>query len=40
MKKTKCKENGVNFIEVPYTIKLHQIEDFLRMKIKELGYMI
>lgn len=34
MKKRICKEYGIFLIEVPYTVKIHDIEDFLIEKIK------
>ncbi len=40
MKKTKCKENGVKLIEIPYTVKLEDIESFIRIEAKKLGYNI
>jgi hypothetical protein len=40
MKKVKCRENGVTIIEVPYSVKLENIEQFIREKCKELGYHI
>ena len=33
-KKRRCKELGITLIEVPYTVKLHQIKPFLMMKLK------
>ena len=38
MKKTKCREQGINYIEVPYNIKLSEVEDYLKLKCQELGY--
>ena len=38
MKKTKCKENGIKLIEIPYTVKLEDIESFVRIEAKKLGY--
>jgi hypothetical protein len=40
MKKTKCRENGLNIIEVPYNVKLEDMEEFIRKKCKELGYSV
>ena len=40
MKKTKCRENGINYIEVPYHIKLSQLEDYIKLKCKDFGYNI
>lgn len=39
MKKVMCRENGTNLIEVPYTIKHHEIEPFIRGKLIKMGYM-
>lgn len=33
MKRVKCRENGITLIEVPYTVKLEDIEGFLRSRI-------
>jgi hypothetical protein len=33
MKRVKCRENGITLIEVPYTVKLEHIEDYLRARI-------
>jgi hypothetical protein len=38
MKRRICKENRVNLIEVPHTVKESQIEDFIRQKLKIIGY--
>ena len=38
MKKTKCKEHGIKLIEIPYTVKLEDIESFIRIEAKKLGY--
>jgi len=40
LKKHMCKDNGINLIEVPYTVKEHEIYDFLIPRIKNLGYKI
>jgi hypothetical protein len=37
MKKTKCKENGIQLIEIPYTVKIEDIESFIRIEAKKLG---
>jgi len=36
LKRRMCKENGVILIEVPYTVKLNDIEMFLKRKIAEI----
>lgn len=33
MKRVKCKENGILLIEVPYTVRLEDIEGFLRSRV-------
>lgn len=38
LKRRMCQENGITLIEVPYTIKLHDIGPFLHLKLKKLGY--
>lgn len=38
LKRRMCKENNINLIEVPYTIKLNDIGPFLHLKLKQLGY--
>ena len=38
LKRRMCQENGINLIEVPYTIKLNDIGPFLQLKLKQLGY--
>lgn len=35
MKKTKCKENGITLIEIPYTIKIEDIESFIRLELNK-----
>lgn len=37
-KRRTCKDNGINLIEVPYTVKTHEIKDYLIKNLKELGY--
>jgi len=39
MKKRICKEYGVNLIEVPYTVKVEEIRDYLIRNLKSLGYL-
>lgn len=39
LKRRMCQENGINLIEVPYTIKLNDIGPFLQFKLKQLGYL-
>jgi len=38
MKKQMCKDVGVTLIEVPYTVKLQDIEKYLRTKLRDRGY--
>jgi len=38
MKRRICKENNINLIEVPYTVKIEDIKDFIINKCKMLGY--
>ena len=38
MKKRLCREAGVTLIEVPYTVKLQDIESYLKDKLRENGY--
>ncbi len=40
MKMQKCKENGFNLIVVPYTVSIESIENYLREKLRALGYQI
>jgi hypothetical protein len=37
LKRRMCRENGVHLIEVPYTIKLRDIEHFLYTKLRNIG---
>jgi hypothetical protein len=39
LKRRICHENGIHLIEVPFTIKLHDIGSFLHLKLKEIGYL-
>lgn len=36
MKQVMCRDNGVTLIEVPYTVKVDEIEDFLRERVKDI----
>lgn len=38
MKKRICRDMGINFIEVPYTVKLQNIENYLVRSCEKLGY--
>jgi hypothetical protein len=40
MKRQLCKEHGINLIEVPYTVKVEDIKNFLEKEIVLLGYQI
>ena len=37
-KKKACKENGVTLIEVPYTVKIDDIESYLKTELQKNGY--
>lgn len=39
MKRRICREYGVNLIEVPYTVKLPEIREYLVKNLKGLGYL-
>ena len=39
MKRRMCKENGILLIEVPYTIKLGMIKEFLVRELRKNGYL-
>jgi hypothetical protein len=39
MKRRICKENKVNLIEVPYTVKIEDIKDYIIEKCKKIGYL-
>lgn len=38
MKRTKCKENGIRLIEVPYTVKHSDLEDYVDRELKTMGF--
>jgi hypothetical protein len=40
MKRQLCKEHGINLIEVPYTVKVGDIRNFLEKEVILLGYQI
>jgi hypothetical protein len=40
IKKMKCVENGIKFIEVPYTVKESDVYGFILKKVREMGYKI
>jgi hypothetical protein len=39
MKRRMCRDNNISLIEVPNTVKVHDIERFLVKKLKRLGYL-
>lgn len=38
IKRSLCKQNNINLIEVPYTVKLEDIETFIINRLKKLNY--
>jgi hypothetical protein len=38
MKRTKCKENGIRLIEIPYTVKHEDLENNIRNELLSLGF--
>lgn len=38
IKRMKCKEHDIRLIEIPYTVKIEDIESFIRFEAKKLGY--
>ena len=39
LKAQMCKDYGINLIEVPYTVKVEEIEAYLSKNLKSLGYL-
>ena len=39
-KRQKCKEKNIMLIEVPHTVKIKNIEEYLREKLREKGYLV
>lgn len=35
-----CQKNGIKLIEVPYTVKEAEIEDYIRKELRDLGYSV
>lgn len=40
MKKTMCRDNRITLIEVPYTVDISDIEDFIRKELNKNGYKV
>jgi hypothetical protein len=40
IKRRMCKDNGVNLIEVPYTVKLPDIKWYIENELRKLGYKV
>lgn len=40
MKRELCKKYGINLIEVPYTVKVRDIETYIRKGLRKYGYII
>ncbi len=38
IKRMKCKSEGIQLIEIPYTVSLEDIESYIRVEAKKLGY--
>jgi hypothetical protein len=38
IKKMLCEKNGIKLIEIPYTVKLKDMENFIRLQAKKLGF--
>ena len=38
MKRTKCRENGISLIEVPYTVKENELEQFIERELYKFGF--
>lgn len=38
IKRMKCKEHGIQLIEIPYTVKLEDIETYIRIEAKKKGF--
>ncbi len=38
IKRMLCEKNGIKLIEIPYTVKLEDIETYIRLEAKKLGY--
>ncbi|MBL4898137.1 MAG: hypothetical protein JKX76_00685 [Colwellia sp.] len=39
LKRRMCKDNGVNLIEIPYTVKPNKIQGYIMKEIESLGYL-
>jgi|694.fasta_scaffold16319_6 hypothetical protein len=40
MKRNLCKDAGITLIEVPYTIRVHKIYDFIKLELLKNGYSV
>ena len=39
LKRRMCRDNRINLIEVPYTVKIPQIEGYIKKQLQALGYL-
>ena len=40
MKRVKCRDNGIVLIEVPYTVGVHEIENYLTRELRKHGFKV
>lgn len=38
MKRSKCKENGISLIEVPYTVRLEELDGYIEKELYKFGF--